>query len=452
MNLIRFPVPNSRTDNSVDSFLHPPARPPVGLIKWVGLAVVVVGLGGFAAWAATAPLTSAAVASGTIVVDTSRKAVQHVDGGSIGELLVREGDRVEAGQVLVRLDDLEAKSLHDLLEGRVLSLTAQEARLAAERDGKNKLVFPEQVETRRGRADVAEILDGQQSIFDSGLVAYTGQVDVLMKRIAQFRAQEQGLDAQLVSGREQSAFIKTELDDVRTLHARGLSGKPRLLALERNASKLKGDEGELANRIAQARESMASTELEILNLDRSRIEKAALEQRDVQTKLAESRERLAEARIKLRRREVLAPQGGTVLNLQYRNIGAVVGPGKNILDIVPNEDKLMIEARIRPADIDAVRANLPAKIAFTAFKSRTTHQIDGRVTSVSADALSDERSGQHYFLARIEPDPAQMARFPSIKPSPGMPVEAFIETDERTLLAYLAQPLTDSFRRAFREP
>ena len=454
MTVVALPGSDKRsagTDTEVEAFLHPPARPPLGVITVVGSFFLFGGLGGFAAWADMAPLASAVVASGIIAVDTSRKTVQHVEGGSIAELLVRDGDRVDTGQVLLRLDDVEAKSLHGLLEGRVLALSAQDARLMAERETKSSLVFPGELVSQRRRADVAEILQGQQNIFDSSHIAFKGQSDVLKQRIAQFKAQEAGLQAQLAAGREQFAFIQSELTDVRSLHARGLERRPRLLALERTASKLKGDEGELANRIAQTRESVASIEFEILNLSSSRVEKATVEQRDVQSKLAEARERMTEARVRLQRREVVAPQAGIVLNSQFHNIGAVVGPGKKIVDIVPSEDKLVVEARVKPTDIESVRAGLPVRIAFTAYKSRTTHQVNGRVKQVSADALSDERTGLAHFLARIELDPDQLAKFPGIKPSAGMPVETFIETEERTLLAYLLQPLTDSFRRAFRE-
>jgi HlyD family type I secretion membrane fusion protein len=402
-------------------------------------------------WAALAPLSSAAVAQGTIIVETVKKKVQHLEGGMIAELLVREGDTVAAGQVLVRLDDLEAKALRDLLQAQQTALRAQQARLAAERDNLDTLVFPEDLETRRGDRKVAEILTGQERIFISSRDALHGEIDVLGQRIAQLHAQIEASESQLVAGSQQSALIAEEADAVRAMVAKGLERKPRLLALERNAAYLAGEQGEHAGRIAEARESIAGSQLEILNARRTRVEKAALELREVETQLAQVDERFAEASAKLSRRDVLAPQGGTVLDLRYHTIGGVVPPGGDIMDIVPVNERLIVEARLSPIDIDVVHSGLPAKIMLTAYKGRSTPQISGRVLQVSADSLMDEHTRQSYFLARIEVDAGELGKLKHIQLIPGMPAEAFIETGSHTFVEYLMQPLTDSFRRAFRE-
>lgn len=423
-----------------------PDRPPVRGTILAGVAALALGFGGFGAWAARAPLAGAAIAPGVIAVDGSRKTVQHLEGGIIAELPVREGDRVAAGQVLVRLDDLEARALHGLLEGEYVALRAQEARLEAERDGKEPVVFPAELD----RAP-AEILAGQRRIFESGREALSGRIDVLGRRIAQLEAQIAALEAQRAAGRNQLALIAEEVGGVRTLVEKGLERRPRLLALERHAAALNGQQGDYANRIAQAREAIAETELGILNARRERVEKAAVELREVQVRRAEVQERLATAAVALGRRDVVAPRAGVVLNLRYHTLGGVVPPGGEILDLVPEDDPLVVEARISPTDIDTVHSGQQARVALSAYKSRTTPYLDGRVLRVSADALVDERTGQRFFRAEIEVDADQVAALDAVRLMPGMPVETFIETGERTLLDYLVQPFTDSFRRAFRE-
>lgn len=443
--------PAPRHDGAADRLPGVPERPPVGGTLLAGALVLGIGVGGFATWAAHAPLASAAVAPGVVVAETNRKIVQHREGGSIVELLVRDGVRVRAGQVLLRLDDVEARALHDLLDGRLAALAAQEARLLAEREDRETLVFPDELAALRGQAGVAEVLDGQQRIFVAGREALEGRIAVLNRRIAQRNAQILALQAQRGSATEQLALVQDEMEGVRAMVERGLERRPRLLALERQAAYLRGQLGDHANRVAEVEEAIAETELEILNVRLARIETAAVELRDVQAQRAEVEERLAEARVKLTRRDVVAPQAGIVLNLRYHTIGGVVPPGGAILDLVPDEDRLIVEARVDPTDIDVVRAGLKANVALSAYKSRTTPRLDGTVRQVSADALRDERTGRSYFVARIEVDGEQIAKLEGIRLAPGMPAEAFIETGERTVLDYLIQPLTDSFRRAFRE-
>jgi HlyD family type I secretion membrane fusion protein len=434
-----------------DEFSSVPEKPPVRRAVLAGVALMAVGVGGFSAWATIAPLSSAAISPGIIRVDSNRKTVQHLEGGIIAELLVREGDRVVAGQVMLRLDDLVSRSLRGMLEGQYLALRAQETRLIAERDGLNLLTFPPELEGTRGRAEVVEILAGQERIFDSGRALVAGQVDVLRQRIAQLQAQIDALEAQLAAGEEQMALIREEVASVEELVAKGLERKPRLLALERNVAYLTGVQGDFRGRIAQAREAIAEAELQILNLQRARVDKAAAELRDVQTRRAEIQERYRAADVHLVRREVLAPQAGRVLKLRYFAPGGVIPPGGEILDIVPEDDRLIVEARVSPTDIDVVHEGLSARVVLPAYKSRVTPQVKGEVTRVSADVLADERSGEPYYLARIEIDELELARIDRVRLYPGMPAEAFIVTGERTVLEYLIQPVTESFRRAFRE-
>lgn len=428
-----------------------PERPPVGLLLLAGLLALALGLGGFGGWAAYAPLSSAAVAGGVITVEGHRKVVQHLEGGSISELRVREGDRVYAGQLLIRLDNLEAKSLHAVLEGQYLALLAQEARLQAEREALGTLTFPIALEVVRNRREVAELLDREARIFESGRAAQRGQLEVLRQRIAQLTAQITALRAQISAGEEQLALVDEEVEGVETLFAKGLERKPRLLALKRVRALIKGQQGEYAGRIAEAREAIGETQLQILSIVQDRVESAALELGQVSMQRAQIEERLAEAHVKLARRQVVAPIDGTVLRLRYHTIGGVVEPGTDILEIVPDNDVLVAEARISPNDIDIVFVGAAVRVALSAYKRRSTPQLNGRVLQVSPDAIRDEQSGESYFSARIGIDAEELSKLEGVALLAGMPVEIFIRAGERSLLDYLLQPLSDSLRRAFRE-
>lgn len=445
-----FPT-NPASIAATDRTVAVPPRPPVTRAIVAGVAATLVGIVGFGAWAALTPLASAALAPGTVTVDTSRKTVQHLDGGIVAEILVREGDRVEAGQPLMRLDDLETRSMVALLEAQLWALLAQEARLEAERDGRPAIVAPKPLAERRGAPAVAGILAGQERIFASRLASLDGRAQVTRQRIAQFEAQIAALHAQIDAGKRQMALIREEAEAVEEMVRKGLERKPRLLALLRQKVELEGRRDELAGRIAEAREGIAQAELEILGLRADRQSEVTAELRDVQNRRAEAEEKLAAAQVRQGRRDVLAPEAGTVMNLRYFAPGAVVPAGRDILDLVPRDDRLVIDARVNPTDIDVVRPGLPAKVVLTAFKSRTTPQIDAQVVRVSADALTDERSGLPYYLTRIVVDAAQLGALDGVRLQPGMPAETLILTGERTMLRYLMQPFEDSVRGAFRE-
>jgi HlyD family type I secretion membrane fusion protein len=428
-----------------------PDYPPVRRTLLAGVALAVLGFGGFGTWASLAPLASAAIAPGIIVADTNRKTIQHLDGGIIAEILVRDGDRVAAGQTLMRLDDLETRSTVTLLEDQRRAYTAQEARLLAERDGRNVLVFPKDLEGLRGEAQMDEILTGQQRIFESYRASLQGRIEVTRQRIAQSGAQIRAFEAQLDSGSRQLVLIAQEMEGVQELFDKGLERKPRLLALKRAAAELDGEQGEFSNRMAQAREAIAEAEMEILALRAERQSEVTAELREVQMRLAEIREKLAAAQIRQGRRDLVAPEAGTVLNTRYFAAGSVVPPGGPVLDLVPRDDRLVVEARVRPSDIDVVHAGLSAKVVLSAFKMRTTPQIEAEVIRVSADAFKDERTGELYYTARVAADPEQLEKLSDIHLQPGMPAETLIVTGERTMLQYLLQPVRDTFRTAFRE-
>ncbi|WP_044549639.1 HlyD family type I secretion periplasmic adaptor subunit [Azospirillum lipoferum] len=428
-----------------------PPHPPVGRLVATGVVLAVVGFGGFGAWAALAPLSSAAIAPGVVTADSNRKSVQHLEGGIIAEILVREGQGVAAGQPLMRLDDLESRSTVTVLEEQLWSLLAQQARLSAERDGLEVMAVPPVLATRAGHPVVSDILAGQERIFTTRNAALDGRAAVTRQRVAQLDAQIAALEAQRSAGRRQLVLIQEEVDAVSEIVAKGYERKSRLLGLMRQAAELDGNQGDLANRIAQAREGIAQAEQEMLGLRADRQSEVAAELRETQTRRAEIAEKLAAAQVRQTRRDLLAPESGTVVNLRHFAAGAVVAPGAAVLDLVPSDDALVIEARVNPMDIDIVHAGLPAKVVLTAFKTRTTPPIDGMVTRVSADALTDERSGQAYYAARVTVDATQLAALRDVHLQPGMPAETLIVTGERTLLTYLTQPIQDSFRKAFRE-
>lgn len=428
-----------------------PAHPPVGRLVATGVVLAVVGFGGFGAWAALAPLSSAAIAPGVVTADSNRKSVQHLEGGIIAEILVREGQGVVAGQPLMRLDDLESRSTVTVLEEQLWSLLAQQARLSAERDGLEVLAVPTVLAARADHPVVGDILAGQERIFTTRRVGMDGRAAVTRQRIAQLDAQIAALEAQRAAGRRQLVLIQEEVDAVSEIVAKGYERKSRLLGLMRQAAELDGNQGDLANRVAQAREGIAQAEQEMLGLRADRQSEVAAELREAQTRRAEIAEKLSAAQVRQTRRDLLAPESGTVVNLRHFAAGAVVAPGAAVLDLVPSDDALVIEARVNPTDIDVVHVGLSAKVVLTAFKTRTTPQIDGAVTRVSADALTDERSGQPYYAARVTVDAAQLGALKDVRLQPGMPAETLIVTGERTLLTYLTQPIQDSFRKAFRE-
>jgi HlyD family secretion protein len=416
-----------------------------------GTLVAAAFFGGFGAWAALAPLASAAIAPGTVTVDSHRKTVQHLEGGIIAELLVRNGDDVAAGQVLLRLEDVESRAAFDLLKGQHRALLAQEARLIAERDGESEPAFAPELLSLSADPAVAEILAGQRRILASRNQVLEGQTAVLHQRIRQYEAEIESLKAQIDSGEVQLRFIAEELSGVGELFEKGLEKKSRLLALKREAARLTGMQGDYQGRITQAEQGIAEARMESLSLKEQRDAEVATELREVQVELAEVADKLRAAQSRLQRTEILAPQAGVVVNLRYFTAGGVIEPAAPILEIVPAGERLVVDARLDPMNIDEVRAGMAAEVRLVAFKQRITPTIAGRVQQVSADALVDEQTMRTYYVARVEISPAELDGLNSVELYPGMPVEVMIATGERTALDYLLAPVAQSFQRAFRE-
>lgn len=416
----------------------------------LGFAAIALFFGGFAAWSALAPLSEAAVAPGMIKVEGMRRTIQHLEGGVVREILVRDGDRVRAGQVLMRLDDIRAAADLEALRSQHWSLLAQDARLAAEIEEAPAIVFPAAL-SGNGEARARDAMDGQRAVFEARRAALASQVAVQEARIRQQEAIIAGATGQIRAQRRQLALIRQEEELTRTLVQQGLQRLPTLLALQRSAAALEGQGDDLAAQAGRARQAIAEAHGGIAALLGQRREEAATEQRDIRTRIAEVEERLRAARDVERRREILAPEDGTILDLRLVTIGAVVRSGDPVMDLVPARDRLVAEVNLQPFDIDVVHPGLIAEIRLPAFKQRLVPYLNGHVTFVAQDVTTDERTRQSHYRVQILIDADQLARLPGVHLVPGMPVEAMIRVGERSFLRYITQPIRDSFARAFRE-
>jgi HlyD family type I secretion membrane fusion protein len=440
------PAPNP-PESSVDSFKAMGLTMPIAL----GFGVIALFFGGFLGWAALAPLGSAAIAPGVVSVETNRKTIQHLEGGIIGAIKVKDGDNVKAGQVLVALDETQPRALLELVRVRQLASIALKARLVAERNDAKRISFPDQLRARRKETKVAEIIDGQINIFNARRKVYIGQVAILNQQIKQLAEEIKGTQGQIESVKRQITLVTDEIKDVSGLVEKGLAPRPRLRALQRDAAEIEGSLSLNRSRIAQIRQAIAETRLKINELTTAKINEVSQELRDVQSELVGLEERERAVKDILNRMVIRAPLEGTVVNLQVHTLGGVIAPGAPLLDIVPSEDRLIVDSRVSPSDIDIVQVGLLAQVRFTAFSQRQTQPVDGTVTAISADRLTDERTGEIFYLARIEIKDDLAEKLGDNKLYPGMQAEVMIVTGERTALEYFLKPITASFNRAFRE-
>ena len=411
-------------------------------------SVLVVGVGG---WAATAVISGAVVASGSVVVDSNVKKVQHPTGGIVGELRVHDGDRVHAGEIVVRLDETVTRANLAIVTKGLGELMARKARLESERDGLDTITFPAQLAADEGDPDRAAAMDSERKLFSLRKTARSGQKAQLRERIAQLGEEITGLAAQQNSKAKEIALVERELAGVRDLWNKNLVQLNRLTALEREAARLDGERGQLVAASAQAKGKIAETALQILQIDQDIASDVAKELREVDGKIGELVERKVAAEDQLKRTDIRAPQDGTVFQLAVHTIGGVITAGDPIMLIVPEADNLSVEVKVNPQDIDQLQPNQKAILRFSAFNIRTTPEIEGVVTRISADTSTDQRTGQSYYTVRIAMPADQIERLGEVKLLPGMPVEAFMQTRDRTMLSYLIKPLHDQFLRAFRE-
>lgn len=421
-----------------------------GLIV-VGFTIIFVFFGGFIGWAALAPLSSAAIAPGTVSVETNRKTIQHLEGGIISEIRVRDGDKVKSGQILVVLDETQPRASLELVRGRKIAAEVLKARLVAEQNESLEIKFPKWILDEHTDPKIKEAINGQTSIFNARKKAGKGKVKILKQQIAELAEEIGGLKGLIASENRQRELIADEISDISDLVKKGLVPRPRLRRLQRSAAEIDGNLSRNRALIAQANQTITETQFKINEVGTAFANEVVKELRDVQSEIFELAEREIAAKDVMQRTKVRAPLGGTVVNLQVHTSGGVVAPGAPLLDIVPSADRLIIEARVNPSDIDVVHIGLKAQVRFTAFSQRNTEPVDGILAAISADSLTDERTGEVYYLARVEIKDDLKKKLGDAVLYPGMQAEVMIVTGERTALEYFFKPITRSLTRAFRE-
>ena len=416
----------------------------------IGAAAVLL-VGGVGVIGATTELAGAVIAAGALVVESNVKKVQHPTGGIVGDLLVHDGSQVQAGELLVRLDETTAQANLAMVDKSLAELFARRARLEAERDGADTVEFPEELLQAARQAEIARVVAGERKLFQLRREAQEGQKAQLRERIVQLREEVQGYTDQAGAKAKEIEFIQKELEGVRDLWQKNLVPITRVTALERDGARLEGERGQLIATVAQGKGKISETELQIIQLDQNLRSDVAKELADIRAKVAELVERKVTAMDQLQRIEIRAPQAGVVQQLAVHAKGAVLAAGEQIMLIVPEADALVVEVRADPQKIDQIKLGQAAALRFPSFSQRTTPELNGRVSRVAADVMQDQRTGLPYFLVRISMSADEITRLSGLKLVPGMPVEAFIRIDERTMLSYLFKPLTDQARRAFRE-
>jgi HlyD family secretion protein len=415
--------------------------------------LVVLLLGGSAtAWSVYVLLEGAVVASGIVVVESNLRKVQHPTGGVVGSLNVREGQRVEAGEVVVRLDDTTTRANLGIVLNELTALRARLSRLRAERDGSVEPVFPDDLQVRTGKdPDIAQVLEGERTLFRARASTKNGQKQQLGERIKQLKDEISGLNEQMEALLKQLVIVRNELNDLSDLHQKGLAQKPRITSLQREILGKEGTVGEIKAKVAQSLGRISEIELQILQLDRELANEVAKEIREVETRIAELQERRAAAEDQLKRVDIRAPISGVVHQLGVHTVGGVISASEPIMLVVPASDTLIVEARINPADIDQLQTGQETRIRFSAFNQRTTPEIMGVVSRIAGDLVREPQTGLAYYTAGIRVDPAEIAKLKGLKLLPGMPAEVYIKTGERTLASYLLRPVLDQMQRALRE-
>jgi HlyD family secretion protein len=414
----------------------------------VASMLLVVCLGG---WAATTEFAGAVIAQGQVVVDSNVKKVQHLTGGIVGELRVRDGDHVKARDVVMRLDDTQTRANLAIVIKALDELTARQAREEAERDGANTIDFPQDLLDRMDNPDVAKPVNGERKQFEVRRQAREGQIGQLRERITQSKEEIVGYTAQVASKDNQINWIKKELVGVNELWSKALVPYTRVTALEREKERIDGERGQLVAAIAQAKGKITETGLQILQVDQDMRSEVGKDLADIRGKISELVEKKVAAEDQLKRVDIRAPQDGMVHQLAVHTVGGVIAQGEAIMLIVPEADALDVEAKIQPQDIDQLRLGQPAVLRLAAFNQRVTPELNGVVSRISGDVSEDQKTGTRYYTIRIRVPESELARLEGLQLVPGMPVESFIQTTPRTVITYLVRPFHDQIARTFRE-
>jgi HlyD family type I secretion membrane fusion protein len=431
---------------------EPPPYPtnPRRVLLW-GWLVIAGVFGGFGAWAASAHVSSAAIAPGTVVVDSNRKSVQHLEGGVIREILVRDGDVVEQGQVLLRLDGASVRAAMAALQPMLQTNRAYRARLLAERDGLTTIDFPADLEGDGSDPLTGQILAGQHRIFMTRRNALTGEVDLNTNRLAQSHHRLDGLQQRAIVKEKELELLKDELAGQHALFEKGYTTKKVLNTTERCLRQLENEIADLDSKIDEANRLIERYELEGQQIGKNFFEQVENELYQVEQEAYELTQRMRAVQDQHARLDIRAPVSGVVVNMAAHTVGGVIAAGSRILDIVPQNDRLLVEAQVQPTDIDGVQPGLKADIRFPAFERFNMPHITGQVTFVSADRLVNERTGTSHFQVRVQVDDGQIAKLGELSLVPGMPAQVIINKGEGTFLGYLTAPLSRLYETAFRE-
>src|SRR5664280_2224891 len=416
-----------------------------------GIVVVLILTCGVGVWATATEISGALIAPGSIVVESNVKKVQHPTGGVVGEVRARDGDVVKAGDVVVRLDDTVTKASLAIVTKNLDGLWARAARLQAEQQGIDRVEFPKMLLDRADDPDVRTIIASETKLFDVRVNGRIGQRAQLRERITQLNEEIAGLTAQEKAKDQEIALVEKELAGVRPLYDQHLVQISRLTTLERDAARLNGERAQFVASRAQAKGKITETELQIIQVDKDMVSEVSKDLRETNDKIGEFVERKVTAEDQLRRVDIRAPQDGMVLQSTVHTVGGVITAGDAIMTIVPQTDDLRAEAKVNPQDIDKLQIGQKTLLRLSAFNQRTTPELNGVVTRVSPDVTTDQRTGQSYYTIRVSMPPEELARLGDNKLIPGMPVEAFVQTGDRTMLSYLIKPLSDQLMRAFRE-
>ncbi|CDH46280.1 HlyD family type I secretion periplasmic adaptor subunit [Candidatus Contendibacter odensensis] len=434
----KVPIPLAPTDD----------RP----IRRLGFLILLAAFGGFGGWAATAQIDSAAVAAGTVTVESYRKTVQHLEGGIVSEILVKDGDTVKEGDILLQMDGTQARAQLEIARVQYFSAQALESRLLAERKQTEIIAIPDELKAEDSDPRVREAISAEQQTFIARRTTLKGEISLLRQQIEQLQEQTRGLDALAKSKQQRITSYTNEANDFGQLAKQGFSDKLRQRELERAAAELEGERAQHLSDVSRAKLQIGQAELQILQLQKRFQSEVAEQLREVQAKLFDLRERMRALQDTVARTTVRAPASGKVVGMGVHTVGGVLSPGTPILDIVPQGEQLIVEAHVQVTDIDKMHPGLLADVRFSSFKSRTTPVLEGRVMTVSADRLVDRATNMPYYLARIQVPETEMSKLQQGQILvPGMPAEVFIKTGERTALQYLLQPLLDAAARSFRE-
>jgi HlyD family secretion protein len=421
-------------------------------VAWAGNLLFFGFILGLGSWSAFAPLESAAIAPGVVEAESSRKTIQHLEGGIIKEILAGDGDIVTAGQVLIRLDDTKDVAELQSLRGQFWEAMAREARLQAEQQGHERISFPSELETaQKQNRSVAAILAGQQNIIETRRKSFQSQEAMIQQKILQVEKEIEGLKAQGLAAAKRAEIARDEVTTVTMLVNKGYERRPRLLSLEREVADIDGRRGDITAQISRAAQVISESQETFLKLESDRQSEIAQSLRDTQNQIYLLRQRIQAANDQLLRTEVKAPEDGVVTDLRIHTPGGVIGSGAPLMDLVPRHDRLIVTARVRPEDIDLVHPGLNADVHLTAYNERRVPRLKGAVTRVSADRLLDKRTDQPYYAARIRLQEDQIAELERVQIIPGMTTQVFIKTGRSTVALYALRPLLDSFSSAFRE-